>query len=89
MAHGVLVPRPGIEPTSLALQGRFFNHWTTREVPAFMFFKRMNMIQALVNLDQPPRSGCSEEVERGLLPGTKAEDWGARAGSGAGGRWGC
>ena len=89
MARGILVPRPGIEPTSLALQGRFFNHWTTREVPAFMFFKRMNMIQALVNLDQPPRSGCSEEVGRGLLPGTKAEDWGARAGSGAGGRWGC
>ena len=33
-AHGILIPRPGIEPMSSALQGRFFNHWTTtREVP--------------------------------------------------------
>ena len=32
MAWGILVPRPGIEPASPALQGGP-NHWTTREVP--------------------------------------------------------
>ena len=30
MAYEILLPQPGIEPTS-ALEGRF--HWTTREVP--------------------------------------------------------
>ena len=30
---GILVPQPGIKPTTPALQGRFFNHWTIREVP--------------------------------------------------------
>ena len=32
-ACGILVPQPGIEPLSPALQGVFFNHWTTQEVP--------------------------------------------------------
>ena len=32
-ACGILVPRPGIEPVSLALEARSLNHWTTREVP--------------------------------------------------------
>ena len=36
MACGILVPRPGIEPASPALEGRFFYHWTTREVPVFV-----------------------------------------------------
>ena len=36
IARGILIPGPGIEPVSSALQGRFFNHWTTtREVPTF------------------------------------------------------
>ena len=26
------LPRPGIEPVSLALAGRFLTYWTTREV---------------------------------------------------------
>ena len=30
VACGILVPQLGIEPTSPALQGGFFNHWTTR-----------------------------------------------------------
>ena len=33
--HGVLAPQPGMEPTSTALQGRFFT--TTREVPSQHF----------------------------------------------------
>ena len=32
MAFGLLVPRPGIEPMSPALQAWILNHWTTREV---------------------------------------------------------
>ena len=38
---GILVPWPGIKPLSSALEGIFFNHWTTREVPfpdPFFFF---------------------------------------------------
>ena len=33
LACGILVPRPGIEPVSLALGAQSLNHWTTREVP--------------------------------------------------------
>ena len=29
---GVLVPQPGIEPVSLALEAQSLSHWTTREV---------------------------------------------------------
>ena len=32
VACGILVPRPGTEPVSPALQGIHLNHWTTREV---------------------------------------------------------
>ena len=32
MACGILVPRPGIEPTPLALHACSLNHWTAREV---------------------------------------------------------
>ena len=33
------LPGPGIEPMCPALQGRFFNHWTTRETPKLTFLK--------------------------------------------------
>ena len=33
MAHGILLPRPGIEPTPPALEAWGLNDWTTREVP--------------------------------------------------------
>ena len=33
VACGILVSRPGIEPTFPALEGWSLNHWTTREVP--------------------------------------------------------
>ena len=32
-ACGILVPRPGIEPTPTSLEAWSLNHWTTREVP--------------------------------------------------------
>ena len=37
VACGVLVPQPGIEPSSPALQGGLFTLWTTREVPSFSY----------------------------------------------------
>ena len=40
MACGILVPQPGIEPTTPALEGGFLNHWTTREVPTLRFLTR-------------------------------------------------
>ena len=33
VAHGILVPRPGIEPVPPVLEVPSLNHWTTREVP--------------------------------------------------------
>ena len=33
----ILVPRPEIEPTPHAVEARSPNHWTTREVPEFIF----------------------------------------------------
>ena len=30
---GILIPQPGIEPASPALEVQSLNHWTTREVP--------------------------------------------------------
>ena len=37
-ACGILVPRPGIEPTLPALEAWSANHWTAREVPGCRFF---------------------------------------------------
>ena len=34
LAHGIIVPRPGIEPASPALKAQSLNHWTAREVPS-------------------------------------------------------
>ena len=33
VACGILVPQPGIEPVSPALEALSLNHWTAREVP--------------------------------------------------------
>ena len=40
-ACGILVPRPGVKLTSRALEGRFLNHWTTREVPLMKTIKNI------------------------------------------------
>ena len=36
-AYGILVLQPGIEPVHPALAVQSLNHWTTREVPVFVF----------------------------------------------------
>ena len=44
VTHRILVPRPGIEPESPALEGEWIlNHWTTREVPRVLFFLRRKL----------------------------------------------
>ena len=35
-ACGILVPQPGIEPTSPAVEAQSLNHWTTSEVSRFI-----------------------------------------------------
>ena len=35
---GVLIPQPGMEPVSAALEVQSLSHWTAREVPAPCFF---------------------------------------------------
>ena len=37
MSCGILVPWPGIEPMSLAVEAQSLNHWTTREVSTTLF----------------------------------------------------
>ena len=36
-AYGILVPRPGIEPTPPAVEAWNLNHWTAKEVQAYVF----------------------------------------------------
>ena len=36
MGCGILVPQPGIKPTSPALEAQSLNLWTTREVPQWI-----------------------------------------------------
>ena len=38
MTRGILVPLPGLEPMSPALEERSLNHWTTRELLHLVFF---------------------------------------------------
>ena len=40
VARGILVPQPGIEPVSPAVEAESPNHWTTREVPGFLTCER-------------------------------------------------
>ena len=37
MAWGILVPRQGIEAVPPAVEVQSLNHWTTREVPVFVY----------------------------------------------------
>ena len=48
MAYGILVPGPGIEPVSPAVDARSLNHWTTKEVLAFCFFFQMVMFELTI-----------------------------------------
>ena len=43
----ILVPRPGIKPTSPAVEAQALNHWTTREAPPFPVFKSSNQASPL------------------------------------------
>ena len=38
MAYRILVPQPGMEPTSPPVESQSLNYWTTREVLTFTFF---------------------------------------------------
>ena len=37
-ACGILVPRPGIEPTPSAVKAPSPNHWTARDIPGITYF---------------------------------------------------
>ena len=40
MEYGILVPRPEIIPTPLAVEAQSLNHWTTWDAPFFFFSKK-------------------------------------------------
>ena len=77
-ACGILVPQPGIEPTSPALEARSLNCWTSREVPKSVDFKLsqltsimwVGLIQSVESLNrkrQPPwkkREFCKQMTFR-------------------------
>ena len=44
MACGILVPRSGIEPWPLAVEGRILNHWTTKEFSTHFLMLRVIML---------------------------------------------
>ena len=44
-ACGILVPRPGIEPTPPAVEAWNLNHWTAREVPLKRFINKEDRSQ--------------------------------------------
>ena len=50
MACGILVPRPGIEPVSPALEAQNLNHWTISEVLKDFFFNRINLCFGIASL---------------------------------------
>ena len=73
-------PGPGIEPVTSALAGRFFIHWTTREVPKCLFYKLLFSLPTLASfpglrswsqqekkvVEHPsPSTLCSETPEAG------------------------
>ena len=60
MACRVLVPQPMIEPTSPALQGGFFNHWTIREIPQITYFLVCFLVILFIYLTAPGLS-CSTQ----------------------------
>ena len=41
--------QPGTEPTPAALEGGFFNHWMTREVPFWAFLYSIFYVFILIN----------------------------------------
>ena len=45
-AYGILVPQPGIEPKSSALECQFFNHWTTIDNLLFFF---LSLVSSLIS----------------------------------------
>ena len=38
-AWGIVVPRPGIEPMSLAVKAWSLNHWTSKDIPTYFLLK--------------------------------------------------
>ena len=52
-ARGILVPRPGIELTPLALEVQSPNHWSAREVPMYIFNNSSPQVQNKENMIYP------------------------------------
>ena len=46
MACRILVPRPGIEPVSSALEGQSLNYWLAREIPRVVFWNKIYHLQS-------------------------------------------
>ena len=59
MPHGILVPRPGIEPTLPALGALSLNHWTTREDPFYISYSNITDYTEvlLLKMSQQPTQG--------------------------------
>ena len=61
VACEIPVPQPGIEPASPALEGRFFNYWTTKEVPRWLFQLCISLFLCKVErIEVPTLWSCTE-----------------------------
>ena len=48
MASGILIPQPGIEPVSPAVEVQSVNHWTTREVSRVLNSRLICVIEPVI-----------------------------------------
>ena len=67
-ACGILVPQPGIEPVSPAVEAWSLNHWTTREGPVlFLFEFAQPVTQLMLRLEQHKIYSMAKDWRSGNL----------------------
>ena len=76
----VLVPQPGIEHTPPALGAQSLNHWTTREVLSWTFWKASLVAQVVKNLramreTQVQSLGWKDSLEKGMATHSSILAW--------------
>ena len=57
-ACGILVPRPGVEPRSPAVEAWSANHWTAREFPVYMFILHLLYARPCTKDEQDRHDFC-------------------------------
>ena len=61
-ACGILIPWPGVEPVSPALEVQSLNHWTAREIPHLFFSENFCIFTSFVKPSLTSHPGLQVEV---------------------------